>query len=220
VTTLLQDLRYALRSFIKTPALTAAVVLSLGLGIGANTTIFTWVQAVLLRPIPAARDQSSLYVATFESREGRPRSWSYPNYRDFRDRATLTDVIGQDDLRLSVAVNGQAERAYGALVSGNYFQVLGIQPALGRLISTEDDRNPGGHPVIVISHGYWQRRFGSDPNIVGREVSVNNTPMTVIGVTQEGFLGSFLGIASAAFIPMAMQPQMAGQNRLEARGSG
>lgn len=218
--TLLQDLRYASRSLLKTPTLSLAAILSLGLGIGANTTVFTWVQSILLRPIPGASDPDALYVANVATREGRSRSWSYPNYRDFQTRATLVDVIGQDDLAMSIAVDGQPERAYGALVSGNYFQSMGIQPAVGRLISPEDDRSPGGHPVVVLSHSYWDRRFGADPAIVGKEVTVNNTPMTVIGVAQAGFLGSFLGLSTAAWVPMAMQPQMAGTNRLEARGSG
>src|SRR5262245_51864294 len=145
----IQDLRYAVRSLIKTPTLTLAVVLSLGLGIGANTTVFTWVQAVLLHPIPGARDQGSLYVLNAKSREGRSRSWSYPNYRDLRDRSRLVDVVAQDDVAMSVAVDGQADRVLGGLVSGNYFQTMGIAPAVGRLIGVEDDRVAGGHPVAV-----------------------------------------------------------------------
>lgn len=215
-----QDVRSALRSLIRTPSLTAAVVLSLGLGIGANTTVFTWVQAILLNPMPGVYDPDSLLIGNLESREGRPRSWSYLNYRDMRDRSRLVDMVAQDDLAMSIAVAGQAERAYGGLVSGNFFQTMGIAPALGRLIGPEDDRNPGGHPVAVISHAYWQRRFAGDPGIVGREVVVNSTPMTIIGVAAEGFKGTFLGIASSAWVPMAMQPQMMGASRLEARGHG
>ena len=202
------------------PVLTMAAALSLGLGIGANTTIFTWVQAVLLRPIPGALDTDRVLVAAMENRDGQSRSWSYPNYRDVRDRATLFDVVAQDDQPMSIAVNGRAERAYGGLVSGNYFQFMGVQPALGRLIGPEDDRAAGGHPVAVLSYGYWQRRFAGAPSIVGTEVTINNTPMTIIGVAAEGFMGSFLGVSTAAWVPMAMQPQMTGTSRLEARGSG
>lgn len=220
MSTLLQDLRSAVRSLLHTPSLTAAAVLSLGLGIGANTTVFSWVQAVLLRPIPGAHDAGALRVVAFETREGRSRSWSYPNYRDYRDRATLAEYVAQDDLALSIAVNGQAERAYGALVSGNYFRVMGIQPALGRVLSEADDRSPGAHPATVISYAYWQRRFAGDPSIVGREVTINNLPMTIVGVAPPEFLGSFLGIATSAWVPVRMQPQMTGSDRLEARGSG
>lgn len=219
MTTFLQDLRYALRSLAKTPTLTLAVVLSLGLGIGGNTTVFTWVQALLLHPIPGADDPDSLFVANVETREGRARSWSYPNYRDVRDRARLLDIVAQDDLAMSIAVTGQAERAYGALVSGNYFGVMGVTSTLGRLLGPEDDRNPGGHPVAVISDAYWHRRFGGDPSIIGRQVIINNTPMTIVGVTPPSFVGSFLGIATSAWVPMAMQPQMMGAGRLEARGT-
>jgi macrolide transport system ATP-binding/permease protein len=216
---LFQDLRSACRSLVKTPTLTLAVVLSLGLGIGANTTVFSWVQAVLLRPVPGAVDPDALFVANLQTREGRSRSWSYPNYRDVRDRARLIDFVAQDDVSMSIAVDTQAERAYGGLVSGNYFQVMGVQPALGRLLTSDDDRSPGGHPVAVISHAYWLNRFAGDPSIVGREVTINSTPMTIVGVAQPKFAGSFLGVAAAAWVPMAMQPQMAGGSRLEIRGS-
>jgi macrolide transport system ATP-binding/permease protein len=220
LSTVIHDLRQALRSLVSAPVLTFAAALSLGLGIGANTTVFTWVQAVLLRPIPGAIDTDAVRVAAMENRDGQSRSWSYPNYRDYRDRATLVDVVAQDDVAMSVAVEGRAERAYGGMVSGNYFQFMGIQPALGRLIGPEDDRTAGAHPVAVLSHAYWQRRFAGAPNIVGTQVTINNTPMTVIGVAADGFMGSFLGISTALWVPMAMQPQMQGSDRLEARGSG
>ena len=216
----LQDLRYAFRSLVHTPTLTLAAVLSLGLGIGANTTVFAWVQAVLLRPVPGAYEADELRVVALETRDGRARSWSYPNYRDLRDRATAMDVVAQDDLAMSIAAGGQPERAFGALVSGNYFRVMGLQPALGRLLSEDDDRTPGAHPVAVISHAYWQRRFAGDPSIVGRDVTINNVPMTIVGVVPEEFIGSFLGIATSAWVPMAMQAEMTGGSRLEQRGSG
>jgi predicted permease len=219
VSTLGSDLRYAVRSLLKSPGLSLAAILSLGLGIGANTTIFTWVQAVLFRPIPGAAEPDRLLIPAMTSREGRPRSWSYPNYRDFRDRSTLVDFVAQDDMTMSIAVDGRAERAWGGLVSGNYFDVLGIKPALGRMFTAEDDKTPGGHPVVVLSHAYWQRRFAGDPSIVGRQVSVNNTPMTVIGVAPEGFLGSFLGLASSAWAPMMMMRELTGGNRIEQRGN-
>jgi predicted permease len=219
VSALFQDLRYAVRSLLHTPSLTIAAVLSLGLGIGANTTVFSWVQGVLLRPIPGTLNPNRLRVPVLETREAQQRSWSYPNYRDFRDRSTLTDIVGQDDLPMSIAVAGQAERAFGGIVSGNFFRVMGVQPALGRVFSDDDDRNPGGHPVVVISDSYWRRRFGADPAVIGREVTVNSVPMTVIGVTPPAFVGSFLGIDTSAWVPMAMQAEMTGGSRLEARGS-
>jgi len=220
MSTLIQDLRQAARSMLKSPALTAAAVLSLALGIGANTVIFTWVQAVLLRPIPGAASPGDLYVAAMSNRDGQPRSWSYPNYRDVRGRATLVDFVALDDIVMSFALDGSADRALGGLVSGNFFQVMGVGAAAGRLLTPDDDRTPGGHPVVVLSHAYWQRRFAGDPAIVGRQVTLNNQPFTVIGVAQQGFIGGSLGLSTAAWVSMAMQAQMTGASRLEARGNG
>ena len=220
MSTLLSDLRYSVRSLLKNPGLTVAAILSLGLGIGANTTIFTWVQGVLFRPIPMASDPGSIRIAVMESREGQSRSWSYPNYQDFRDRATLVDVVAQDDQTYSFAVDETAERTFGGLVSGNFFQVLGLRPAAGRLFTPQDDVTPGGHPVVVISYAYWHRRFNRDPAVVGKHVTINNTSMTIVGVAPEGFIGSFLGVASSAWVPMAMQRDMMGGDRLAQRGNG
>jgi predicted permease len=220
VSTLIADVRYSIRSLLKSPGLTLAAVLSLGLGIGANTTIFTWVQAVLLRPIPVAADPDAIRVAAMENREGQSRSWSYPNFKDFRDRVTLMSVVAQDDQTFNIAVDEGAERAWGGLVSGNYFDMMGVKAAAGRLFTAQDDVTPGGHPVVVISYAYWQHRFAGDPSVVGRQVTINNTPMTIIGVAPERFIGSFLGVAASAWAPMAMQKEMMGGDRMNQRGNG
>ena len=220
MSTLISDVRYSVRSLLKNPGLTLAAVLSLGLGIGANTTIFTWVQAILFRPIPMAADPGGIRIAAMENREGQSRSWSYPNFQDFRDRTTLMQVTAQDDQTYSIAVDQTADRAWGGLVSGNFFEVMGVRPAAGRLFTAQDDITPGGHPVAVISHAYWQRRFAGDPSIVGKQVTINNAPMTIIGVAQEGFIGAFMGISSSAWVPMAMQKEMMGGDRLNQRGNG
>ena len=220
MSTLLSDIRYSVRSLLKNPGLTTAAILSLGLGIGANTTIFTWVQSVLFRPIPMAAEPSTIRIAAMENREGQSRSWSYPNYQDFRDRATLIDIVGQDDLSFNVAVDQTAERAWGGMVSGNFFQVMGLRAAAGRLFTPQDDVTPGAHPVAVISYAYWQRRFSGDPGVVGKQITINNTPITIIGVAPRGFIGSFLGVSSALWVPMAMQREMTGGDRLQQRGNG
>ncbi|MEO8679017.1 MAG: ABC transporter permease [Vicinamibacterales bacterium] len=220
MSTLFNDLRYAIRSLTKHPGLTVAAVLSLALGIGANTTIFTWVQAVLFRPIPGAAEPSRLLVGAMQNREGQNRGWSYPNYQDFHDRARLVDFVGQDDQTFNIAVDATAERTWGGLVSGNFFDVMGVKAAAGRLFTADDDRTPGGHPVVVLSYSYWTRRFAGDPTVVGRQLTINNQPMTVIGVAPEGFIGSFLGVAASAWVPMAMQKEMMGADRLNARGNG
>jgi hypothetical protein len=221
VSTLIADVRYSIRSLLKNPGLTAAAILSLGLGIGANTTIFTWVQAVLFRPIPLAVDPATIRVAAMENREGASRSWSYPNFTDFRDRVTLMDVVAQDDLTFNVAVDPStslgagdtAERSWGALVSGNFFQVLGIPATAGRVFTSQDDVTPGGHPIAVISYSLWEQRFALDPAIIGRQVTINNTPMTIIGVAPRGFIGALGGLATALWTPMAMQREMMGGDR-------
>jgi len=220
VSTLIADIRYSFRSLLKNPGLTLAAILSLGLGIGANTTIFTWVQAVLFRPIPLAADPSSIRIAAMQNREGQSRSWSYPNFVDFRDRTKMLDIVGQDDQTFNIAVDDTAERAWGALVSGNYFEVMGIRPAAGRFFTAKDDVTPGGHPVAVLSYANWQRRFAGDPTVIGKQVTINNTPITIIGVAPEGFIGSFLGVSSAAWVPMAMQKEMMGGDRMNQRGNG
>jgi macrolide transport system ATP-binding/permease protein len=228
LSTFISDIRYSVRSLLKNPGLTAAAILSLGLGIGANTTIFTWVQAVLFRPIPLAADPSSIRILAMQNREGQSRSWSYPNFVDFRDRAKMVDLVAQDDQTFSIAVEPStslragdtAERAWGALVSGNYFDVMGIRPAAGRFFTAKDDVTPGGHPVAVLSYANWQRRFAGDPAVIGKQVTINNTPITIIGVAPEGFIGSFLGVSSAAWVPMAMQKEMMGGDRLNQRGNG
>lgn len=220
MSTLIADISYSVRSLLKNPGLTLAAILSLGLGIGANTTIFTWVQAVLFRPIPMAADPGSVRILAMENREGASRSWSYPNYKDFRDRATMVDVVAQDDLTYNVAVDGTAERAWGGLVSGNYFQVLGVPAVAGRIFTAADDVTPGGHPFAVISYGFWQQRFAGDPAVIGKQVTINNTPITIVGVTPEGFIGAFGGIAASVFVPMAMQREMMGGDRLNLRGNG
>ena len=220
MSTLIADIRYSFRSLLKNPGLTLAAILSLGLGIGANTTIFTWVQAVLFRPIPLAADPSSIRIAAMQNREGQTRSWSYPNFVDFRDRTKMLDIVGQDDQTFNIAVDQTAERAWGALVSGNYFEVMGIRPAAGRFFTAKDDVTPGGHPVAVLSYANWQRRFAGDPAVIGKQVTINNTPITIIGVAPEGFIGSFLGVSSAAWVPMAMQKEMMGGDRMNQRGNG
>ena len=220
MSTLIADIRYSFRSLLKNPGLTLAAILSLGLGIGANTTIFTWVQAVLFRPIPLAADPSSIRIAAMQNREGQTRSWSYPNFVDFRDRTKMLDIVGQDDQTFNIAVDDTAERAWGALVSGNYFEVMGIRPAAGRFFTAKDDVTPGGHPVAVLSYANWQRRFAGDPAVIGKQVTINNTPITIIGVAPEGFIGSFLGVSSAAWVPMAMQKEMMGGDRMNQRGNG
>ncbi|MBX3277914.1 MAG: ABC transporter permease [Acidobacteria bacterium] len=217
--TLLQDLRYSWRMLGKYPGFTLTAVLTLALGIGANTTVFSLVNAGLLRPLPIENPSRVVALTNVENKRLFP-TFSYPNYRDFRDRNTVfSGLIAYRFAPLSLSHDGVNERLWGYLVSGNYFETLGVGAALGRVISTEDDRLPGAHPVAVVSHRGWQERFGGDPSIAGREVIVNGRSYTVIGVAQQGFNGTEIIAAPEIWFPMAMQAQIEpGSSWLEERG--
>jgi macrolide transport system ATP-binding/permease protein len=215
------DLRYSLRMLTKNHGVTAAAVLSLALGIGANATIFTWVESVLLNPLPGIPEADRLFVLAGKSRNGDDRSLSYPNFRDIRAQATTFEPILQDDVLLAVSDGQEADRAFAILVSGNYFDVLGTRPMLGRAFVKAEDQTPGGAPVLVLSYAYWQRRFGGQASVVGRSVKVNDRPYTIVGVMPADFLGTTLGLAPDAWVPMMQQPELQPVgDRLEARGSG
>jgi putative ABC transport system permease protein len=218
--TILQDIKYAIRMLVKSPGLTAVAVLSLALGIGANTTIFSWVKAVLLRPIPAVTDPDRLVVFAEKSLSGGYTSTSYPDYVDFRDRnEALSGIFIQDTQTMSLSTGDRADRVFGAIVSGNYFDVLGAQAARGRTFLPEEDRTPGSHPVAVLSHGLWQRKFNSDPHLVGNTVTLNGQQFTVLGVMPEEFVGTFVGLSTDLWVPIMMEERfVAGRDRLTSRG--
>lgn len=214
------DLRYSLRMLLKNPGVTAAAVLSLALGIGANATIYTWVQAVLLTPLPGVPGADRLVVLAPSWRDGSERSLSYPNFRDIERLATKFEIIGQSEVLLSISHEERAERAFAMLVTGNFFDVVGARPLLGRTFLPDENRTPGAAAVIVLSHAYWHRRFGGDRTIVGRTVEVNDHPYTVAGVMRPEFIGTALGLAAEAWVPIMQQPQLhATGSLLEARGS-
>ncbi|HEY5908433.1 MAG TPA: ABC transporter permease, partial [Vicinamibacteria bacterium] len=211
-----QDLRFALRTLARNPGFTLVVVLTLALGIGANTAIFTLMDQVLLRVLPVREPERLVVLDAPGPNQGSRHSqsaslsgMSYPMYTDFRDKAEVFDgVVAHWQDTVHLGVKGATERADADLVSGNFFQVLGVRAALGRVFSAEDDQTPGAHPLVVLSHGFWQRRFGKDPSVVGLTVSVNSRPMTVIGVSAAGFHGVEVGRSIDLFLPVAMQETM------------
>ncbi|HEY7180842.1 MAG TPA: ABC transporter permease, partial [Blastocatellia bacterium] len=215
--TLWQDLRYGARMLLKNPGFTLIAVLTLALGVGANTAIFSLTDQILLRRLSVERPEELVVLRSPGPKGGRvwsdgdgDTSFSYPMYKDLRDRGAgvFSGLLARFAIPLSVAGAGQTERADGELVSGNYFEVLGVRPALGRVFNREDDRTPGAHPVVVLSHAYWTRRFGADPAILNKTLTVNGTLMTVIGVSREGFRGVQVGQTPDVFIPMMMKAQM------------
>jgi macrolide transport system ATP-binding/permease protein len=219
MTTLWQDLRYGLRMLRKTPGFTAIAILSLALGIGANTAIFSLVNTALLRPLPVDKPEQLVGLNNTAGERMFP-AFSYPNYKDFESRnQVFSGMIAYRFAPLSLSHDGINERLWGYIVSGNYFEVLGVRAGLGRLISTDDDRAPGGHPVAVLSHKCWQSRFGSDPNISGKEILVNGRGYTVIGVAPPSFFGTEIVAAPEIWFPMAMQEQIeVGYGWLDKRG--
>lgn len=216
--TLLQDLRYAARQLRRAPGFTLVAVLSLGLGIGANATIFTWMDAVLFQPFAGVPEQNRLVSVSTVNSAGERLSSSWPDYRDFQAQSRTLDLWAAEERAMSLVHGGVAERAWGVLVSGNYFDALGVRATLGRTFLPEEGEVVDAHPVLVLSHAYWQRRFAARPEIVGQAVTLNNRAFTVVGVAPEGFAGSTVGLSYDFFVPMTMQKALLEGDRLEYRG--
>ena len=218
--TMWRDTRYAFRILIKRPGFTVVAILTLGLGIGANTAIFSVINALLLRPLPIERPGELISLnSTFEGHSF--TTFSYPNYKDYRDRnLVFAGLIAYQFAPLSMSHEGINERLWGYLVSGNYFDVLGVKAALGRVISTSDDQTPGGHPVAVISDRCWRGRFGGDSSIIGKDILVNGSSYAVIGVAPPGFNGTEVIISPEMWFPIAMEQEInTGNNWLNKRDS-
>jgi predicted permease len=220
--TLWQDVRYGLRRLRQSPGFTALALVSLALGIGANAAIFSLVDTVLLRPLPVERPDRLVQVYGTLRNGADYTIQSYPNYKDYRDRggAVLAGLVAYRFAPMSLSHGGANERVWGYLVSGNYFDVLGVRPALGRGFLPEEDKTPGSHPVAVLGYGCWQKRFGSDPSVVGRTVLLNGRQFTVVGVAPKGFIGTEVAYAPELFVPMMMAYEVEpGSEWLDARTS-
>jgi predicted permease len=214
--TLLPDLRFGVRLLVRNPGFTLVAVLSLALGIGANSTIFTLVNAVLLKPLPV--DDSARLVAvftTYERNPGAPSSLgptAYPNFKDYRDQNrafTTMAAHSYNGLPLAFSDDGEPEQILGEMVSGDFFALLGVTPALGRAFLADEDSVPGEKPVTVVSHNFWQRRLGGDPEIVGKTITLNGHAFTVVGVAPKGFKGANAIFSPALWVPMMAHPQLA-----------
>jgi predicted permease len=214
--TLWQDFRYGFRMLARNPGFTAIAILTLALGIGANTAIFSLMSQVLLRRLPVKNPEQLVVLKSPGPKWGHVWSdgdaseiFSYPLYKGLAKNSTVFDgVIARSEFEASIANHGQTDRGSGELVSGNYFEVLGVRPALGRLLSSADDDVQGAHPVVVLSHGYWSQHFASDSNVLNQSLLINNTPMTIVGVAQAGFTGLQVGQTPDLFVPMTMKGQM------------
>jgi predicted permease len=208
----LQDSAYVLRQFRKSPVFAIAAVLTLAIGIGANTAIFSLVDQLILRLLPVHDPQKVVGLAGmgnfYGDSQGTDPLFSYPMYEDIRDHNQVfsqTMCLRPDDF--SISVSWESEMVSGELVSGNYFPLLGIRPLLGRLFYTEDTLHTGANPFVVLSYAYWMNHFGGDRHVIGRTIRVNNYPLTVVGVIRPGFDGLEPGLAAGIFVPITMAPR-------------
>jgi predicted permease len=209
----ISSLRFAFRNLRRSPLFTTVAIASLALGIGANTAIFTLVDQLILRLLPVKNPEQLVMIWSTGPHMGSNRGIresSYPMYEDYQRRAqAFSYVFCQRSIPVSITFSGHTERVTGELVSGNYFQALGVKPALGRVFTPEqDDRVYKGHPSVVLSYAYWTTRFASDPNVIGRKMLVNNYPLTIVGVSAAGFTGLDPATAPQIRIPIQMKPLM------------
>jgi putative ABC transport system permease protein len=209
---LVQDLRYGIRMLAKSPGFTLVAVVTLALGIGASTTVFSWIDAVLLRPLPGVEKPSGLVAFENFAADGTFLTTSYPDYRDYRDHlASLEGLAATQIEPLAIGSEDNARQVWGEMVTGNYFQVLGVHPVLGRVFSPDEDAyKPNGFPIAVISARLWRSYFNSDPLVVGKTIRVNQHELTIVGVAPPDFRGSISGLAFDAWIPFMMHPELQG----------
>lgn len=201
----LQDLAFSIRRLRKSPGFTAIAILTLALAIGANTTVFSALNALILRPLPVAHPEQLVFLS--QGKDG--QNQTYPNYIDFRDRTrTLSGLIAMRICVVALNHAGESARMWGYEASGNYFEVLGVRPALGRFFTAAEDRKIGGDPYIVLSYAGWQHLFGGDPQIVNKRVKINGLDYTVLGVAPKAFIGTELLYAPDFWVPMSMEPQI------------
>jgi predicted permease len=210
---------HALRSLVRMPGLTAVVVLSLGVGIGINTAVFSWIQAVVFKPIPGVEGSGSFYHVEPRADTGSYPGMSWAEYRDLEPRlAAIDELIAFRMAPLNVGEPGQTERTYALLVSGNYFPALGLRPAAGRFIRPDEAGAAGAAPVVVLSYDYWQTRFAGDASALGATLQINDNALTIVGVAPERFQGTILGLQFDLWVPATMAPVLvAGSAELESR---
>ncbi len=211
----MRNIRFAWRSLVKSPVVSVVAVLSLALGIGANTAIFSIFEQVLLRKLPVPTPGELVNITSNGPKSGSNSTndaggmesiFSYAMFRDLEAKqSTLTGLAAHRSFGANVAYQGQASVEGASFVSGSYFPVLGLQPAAGRLFTVEDDRVPGAHQLVVLSHRYWRKRFNESPEVIGKTMVVNGRAMTILGVGPEGFNGTSVGTPVSVFVPISMR---------------
>jgi predicted permease len=202
------DVRSAWRQLRRTPLFTVTAIVILAVGIGANASIFTLVDRVLLRRLPVTDPQNLVFVTDQRSLTQRSPTFSYPLYQALEANDVLAGIAARSTMGVNASADGQASRAQAELISGSYFGVLGVPALVGRVLTRDDDRSPGAHPVVVISDAYWRRMFASDPSVAGRTIRINNSVFTIVGVAAEEFTGVEVGAPTDIWVPMAMQREV------------
>ena len=202
-------IRHGLRTISRMPGLAAIVILSLGVGIGVNTAVFSWIQAIILTPIPGVDDSGRFYHVEAKSDTGTYPGISWLEYRDLAAKLTSVDELVVSRMApLNVGESGRTERTYAQLVSGNLFTALRLRPAAGRFIRADEADRPGGEPVAVISHDYWQTHYAGSPSAIGQTVRVNDNQLTIVGVAPENFQGTILALQFDLWVPATLAPAL------------
>jgi predicted permease len=209
MTSFWQDVRYSLRMIAKAPGFAAIAILTLALGIGANTTIFSWINASLLNPVPGLAQPSEVVSLTLSKPGDNPFPFTYPDLETMRDgQQSFTGITACSFAQMSLTGKSKPERVWGMVASANYFDVLGVRPILGRGFQPAEDEKPGGAPVAVISYRFWRTHFGANPDIVGQVIEINQHPYTIVGVTPAVFQGSQTGVRTEIWVPIMMEAQV------------
>jgi putative ABC transport system permease protein len=210
-----QDIRYSLRLIAKAPGFAAIAILTLALGIGANTTIFSWINSSLLNPVPGLASPSEVVSLTLNKPGDKPFGFTYPDIEAMRDgQQSFTGIAACGFATISLTGKGKPERVWGMMTSANYFDVLGVRPILGRTFLPAEDEKPDGAPVAVISYRMWQTHFGANPNIAGQKIEINKYPYTIVGVTPAVFQGSQTGVRTDIWVPIMMGAQVDARGNL------
>ena len=209
MTSFWQDVRYSLRMIGKAPGFAVIAILTLALGIGANTTIFSWINSTLLNPVPGLSSPSEVVALTLSQPGDNPFPLTYPDLEAMRDgQKSFTGIAACNFAQMSLTGKGKPERVWGMVASANYFDVLGVRPILGRGFLPVEDERPGGAPVAVISYRLWQTHFAANPGIVGHTIEINQYPYTIVGVTPAAFQGSQTGVRTEIWVPIMMEAQL------------
>src|ERR1700728_3204687 len=216
-----QDVRYALRVLLKSPGFTATAILTLALGIGANSTIVSWINSTLLNPILGAANTGNILAFTSGGNSRTPIPFSYPDFLDLRERTKSFSALTAFSIEpMNLTGKAKPERTWGTLVSANYFDFLGVHPILGRGFLQSEDTAPNGAPVVLISYRMWQLRYAGDRSVISRTLQINQHPYSIVGVAPPVFQGTQTGLRSELWLPIVMAPQvMSNSDRLNERGN-